>query len=169
MTENPRHRYLLQAYDRHRNLEMAGRYKEIFAPEMTVEHPVYRFDLFGEKFTLDGREQVEAIYREWTEAAQCIFYAEDEQLAVGDNMVVSRAILYQQTPGSVLGAAGVDAEPGRDLPGEDARGDGLALRRPLPADRRGRLGVRPSEREFIELDPEDVLTRRALAASCSIR
>ena len=28
-TENPRHRYLLIAYDRHRNLEMAGRYEEI--------------------------------------------------------------------------------------------------------------------------------------------
>ena len=39
-TENPRHRYLLEAYNRHRYLEMAGRYKEIFAPDMTVEHPV---------------------------------------------------------------------------------------------------------------------------------
>ena len=48
VTENPRHRYLLQAYDRHRNLEMAGRYEEIFAPEMTVEHPVYHFNMLGE-------------------------------------------------------------------------------------------------------------------------
>ena len=46
-TENPRHRYLLQAYDRHRNLEMAGRYKEIFAPEMTVDEPVYHFNMLG--------------------------------------------------------------------------------------------------------------------------
>lgn len=37
VTENPRHRFLLQAYRRRRALEMAGRYKEIFAPEMTVE------------------------------------------------------------------------------------------------------------------------------------
>ena len=44
VTENPRHRYLLQSYLRHRYLESAGRYKEIFAPEMTVEHPVYRFE-----------------------------------------------------------------------------------------------------------------------------
>ena len=42
-TENPRHRYLLIAYDRHRNLEMAGRYEEIFAPDMTVDEPVYHF------------------------------------------------------------------------------------------------------------------------------
>jgi hypothetical protein len=39
VTTNPRHRFLLAAYDRHRNLEMAGRYEEIFVPEMTVEHP----------------------------------------------------------------------------------------------------------------------------------
>lgn len=32
-TKNPRHCYILQAYDRHRNLEHAGRYAEIFAPE----------------------------------------------------------------------------------------------------------------------------------------
>ena len=35
-TENPRHLYLLHAYNRHRYLEMAGRYKEIFAPDMAA-------------------------------------------------------------------------------------------------------------------------------------
>src|SRR6516162_3297253 len=39
--ENPRHLYLLHAYNRHRYLEMAGRFEEIFTPEMTVEKPVY--------------------------------------------------------------------------------------------------------------------------------
>jgi hypothetical protein len=38
-TENPRHLYLLHAYNRHRYLEMAGRFEEIFTPEMTVENP----------------------------------------------------------------------------------------------------------------------------------
>jgi hypothetical protein len=32
-TENPRHLYLLHAYNRHRYLEMAGRFEEIFTPE----------------------------------------------------------------------------------------------------------------------------------------
>jgi hypothetical protein len=40
---------------------------------MTVEHPVYRFDFYGQKLLLDGREQVEAVYREWTETDQCVF------------------------------------------------------------------------------------------------
>ena len=109
-TENPRHRFLLQSYNRHRYLEMAGRYTEIFVPEMTVDHPVYHFNLLDATFTLDGREQVEAIYHQWTESGQSVFYAEDEQLAVGDNMIVSRGIVYQQTPGAVLAAGGVQAD-----------------------------------------------------------
>jgi hypothetical protein len=158
VTENPRHRFLLQTYDRHRNLEMAGRYGEIFAPEMTVEHPVYHFALLGEKLTLDGREQVEAIYREWTETNQCIFYVEDEELAVGDHMIVSRSTMYQQTPGAVLAAAGVDAD-------EDATY--LAKTREVmiwPYDDRCRLlgedvwEYDETAREFIELEPQDVLT-----------
>ena len=110
-TTDPRHRFLLETYNRHRYLEMAGRYEEIFAPEMTVEHPVYHFDLFGEKLLLDGREQVQAVYAEWAATAQCIFYAEDEELAVGDHMIVSRATLYQQTPGAILVESGVPADP----------------------------------------------------------
>jgi hypothetical protein len=55
-TKNPRHLYLLHAYNRHRNLEMAGLFEEIFTPEMTVENPVYHFNVLGATFTLDGAE-----------------------------------------------------------------------------------------------------------------
>ena len=110
-TENPRHRYLLQAYDRHRNLEMAGRYEEIFAPEMTVDEPVYHFNMLGKSFTLNGAKEVQGVYREWTETAQCVFYAENEKLAVSDEMIVSRSVLYQQTLGSVLSAEGAPVDP----------------------------------------------------------
>ena len=158
LTEYPRHRFLLQTYDRHRNLEMAGRYLEIFAPDMTVEHPVYHFNILGQVLTLDGREQVEAVYREWTETDQCIFYLEDEQLAVGDNMIVSRSVMYQQTPGAVLAASGAEAD-------EDATY--LAKTSEVmiwPYDDRGRLvgedvwEYDATVRDFIKLDPADVLT-----------
>ena len=76
-TTNPRHHWLLQAYNRHRYLEMAGRWKEIFAPEMTVEHPVYHFNVFGIETVLDGAEAVQAVYEEWSGTGQCIFYATD--------------------------------------------------------------------------------------------
>ena len=116
-TTNPRHLFLLAAYNRHRYLEMAGRYEEIFAPEMTVEHPVYRFNMHDKVFTLDGREDVEAIYRQWTETNQCVFYAEGEKLAVGDHMVVSTLVLYQQTPGHRAPRRRARGRRGRDVPG----------------------------------------------------
>jgi hypothetical protein len=110
-TENPRHRYLLQSYLRHRYLESAGRYLEIFAPEMTVEQPFYRFALIGQpRFTLNGRAQVEAVYQHWTQTDQCVFYVEDESVAVGDHQIVGRGIGYQQRLGSELAASGVDAD-----------------------------------------------------------
>ena len=164
ITENPRHRYLLHAYDRHRNLEHAGRYEEIFVPEMTVEHPIYRFNMLGQPpITLDGREQVEPMYRFWAQTDQCVFYNQDETVAVGDWMVTSTMTGYQQTAGAALVAAGVDAE-------EDAmyllRGRVAMI---WPYDERGRLigenvwEYDPNEHDLIKLDPADVLTTERAA------
>jgi hypothetical protein len=159
VTENPRHRYLLEAYDRHRNLEHAGRFEEIFTPEMTVERPVYRFNMIGAPpMMLEGREQVEPVYRLWAETNQSIFYNERETVAVGDWMVVSTMVGYQQTLGSALVAGGIDAE-----------GDAMYLLRGRvamiwPYDERGRLigenvwEYDASEHDLIKLDPEDVLS-----------
>jgi hypothetical protein len=158
VTDNPRHRYLLQSYLRHRYLESAGRYKEIFAPEMTVEHPVYRFSLIGQRFTLDGREQVEQLYRYWTDTDQCVFYVEDETVAVGDHMIVGRGIGYQQTLGSELAKAGVDADENSMYLTKSQ----IAMI--WPYDERGRLlgedvwEYDDAERDYIKLDPDDVLT-----------
>lgn len=158
-TENPRHRYLLEAYNRHRYLEIAGRYKEIFDPDMTVEHPVYRFCLIGQpRFTLDGREQVEAIYHHWTETDQCVFYAENEMLAVGDSMVISRSILYQQQLGSALVQLGLEA----DEYAMYLTKSNIAMI--WPYDERGRMigedvwEYDDTDRALIKLDPADVLT-----------
>jgi hypothetical protein len=164
VTDNPRHRYLLQAYDRHRNLEHAGRFEEIFAPEMTVEHPVYRFNMAGQPpMTLNGRDQVEPLYRLWAETSQSVFYNESETVAVGDWMVTSTMVGYQQTLGSALVAAGVEAE-------EDAmylvRGRVAMI---WPYDDRGRLvgenvwEYDEREHDLIKLDPDDVLTTEQAA------
>jgi len=160
-TENPRHQYLLKSYLRHRYLESAGRFEEIFAPEMTVEHPVYRFNLIGQPAAkLEGREQVEALYRHWTETDQCVFYVEDEIVSVGDHLIVGRGIGYQQTLGSVLVEGGVDADA-----------DAMYLMRSQiamiwPYDDQCRLigedvwEFDDAGRDLIKLDPPDVLTAR---------
>ncbi len=163
VTENPRHRYLLQAYDRHRNLEHAGRFEEIFAPEMTVEHPVYRFNMIGQPpMKLEGRDQVEAVYGLWAETNQSIFYNETETVAVGDWMVVSTMVGYQQTPGAALVAGGIEADEGAMYL---LRGRVAMV---WPYDERCRLvgenvwEYDESEHDLIKLDPGDVLsTERA--------
>jgi len=110
-TDNPRHRYLLQSYLRHRYLESAGRWEEILDPSLTVDVPHYRFSLSGQDpFTLAGKDQVGMLYGHWTSTDQCVFYVEDEDVAVGDHMVIGRGIGYQQTLGSELAAAGLDVD-----------------------------------------------------------
>jgi hypothetical protein len=167
VTTDPRHRFLLAAYDRHRNLEMAGRYKEIFVPEMTVEHPVYHFNVFGMNLILDGRDEVEAVYQQWTQTGQCVFYADSEKLAVGDNMIVSTAMIYQQTPGAVLAAAGADAD--RAATYLVANVEHMVW----PYDDQGRLvgedvwEIDASQRQVILLDPAEVLSPQQAAERLS--
>lgn len=157
-TDNSRDLYLLHAYNRHRYLEMAGRYEEIFAPEMTVEKPVYHFNMLGKSFTLDGAEAVKSVYREWAETAQCIFYVDDEKLAVSDSMIVSTSTIYQQTPGTVLASEGLPVDPNASYLVKTAE------HMIWPYDDRGRLigedvwEYDETAREFIRLDPVDVLT-----------
>ena len=158
-TTDPRHLYLLQAYNRHRYLEMAGRFEEIFAPEMTVEKPVYHFNLLGMTTTLEGAEAVKDLYREWTRSAQCVFFTDgDEKLAVSDHMIVSTASIYQQTPGAILAAGGAPVDP-----------DATYLMKTAehmiwPYDDHGRLigedvwEYDETIREIIPLDPTEVLT-----------
>ncbi|MDX6683846.1 MAG: hypothetical protein QOG94_3885 [Solirubrobacteraceae bacterium] len=161
-TEDPRHRYLLQSFHRHRYLEIAGRYEEIFVPEMMVEHPVYHFYENRVPLTLSGRDAVRNLYALWTHTSQCIFYAEDEQLAVGDHLISSNAIAYQQHPGPALAALGFVID--------DLHASYLHRSRQLMLwsyDDRGRLTgenvweVDPASARVIKLDPDDVLTPEA--------
>src|SRR3984893_7579800 len=101
-TTNPRHRFLLQAYDRHRNLEMAGRFDEIFAPEMMAEKPVYHMHANKTNAKLEGQDAVKSLYRMWAETNQSIFYTENEQVAVADNYIASVTTVYQQVAGKAL-------------------------------------------------------------------
>ncbi|NMM91831.1 hypothetical protein B2J88_47430 [Rhodococcus sp. SRB_17] len=157
-TENPRHKYLLQAYNRHRLLEVAGRWEEIFAPDMMVEHPIYNFNTFGRVIRLEGADAVKAVYSEWAKTGESIMYVEDERVAVGDNLICSDFVLYQQALGSTLAADGLDVDQ-----------DAMYLMKNRmymnwPYDDEGRLvgedvwEVDESTRELIKLDPSDVLT-----------
>jgi hypothetical protein len=102
VTTNPRHRFMLQAYYRHRFLEIAGRYDEIFVPEMTVEKPVYHVHASGQHTKLEGHDAVKSLYRMWADTNQAIFYVESEQVEVADNYIASTSIYHQQVSGGSL-------------------------------------------------------------------
>jgi hypothetical protein len=110
VTTNPRHRFMLQAFYRHRFLEIAGRYEEIFAPEMMVEHPVYHFSALGIKTKLDGAAAVKGLYGMWAQTHQSIFYVEREQVAVADNFIATVAYGEQQVLGKALIANGITVD-----------------------------------------------------------
>lgn len=102
VTTNPRHRYILMSYARHRLLEFSGRYEEVLADEMMNDYPVYNFQAFGLDLKIEGKDEVRSMYRNWAETNQCVFYAEDETVAVADNFVASKLTVYQQVWGGTL-------------------------------------------------------------------
>jgi hypothetical protein len=179
-TENPRHRFLLTAYDRHRNLEMAGRYEELFAPDMMVGEPVYHIRANGSNLRLEGADVVKSLYRMWAKTNQSIFYTESEEIAVADNFVASVAVGVQQVSGRSLRINKVLSY----LPQSLARGlvawvlanrdfepdlNAMYLYKNVyqmfwPYDERGRLlgediwEPDPDKAEIVKLAPEDVLT-----------
>ncbi len=104
VTTNPRHRYLLMSVARHRLLEFSGQYDEVLADDMMNDHPVYNLRAMGLDLNIKGKKEVRALYRNWAETSQCVFYAEDEQVAVSDNFVASKLTVYSQvSKGTVIG------------------------------------------------------------------
>jgi hypothetical protein len=179
-TDNPRHRFLLMAYDRHRNLEMAGRYEEIFTPDMMVEEPIYHLHANGLRLKLQGRDKIKDLYRVWAATNQSVFYTESEEVAVSDHCISSMAVGYHQvTRRSLLENRVLSYLPpfisefllylafGRQNFHEDRSSMYLyksKLYMVWPYDDRGRLigeniwEPEPRKAEIIKLAPADVLT-----------
>jgi hypothetical protein len=159
VTENPRHRFLLKTYARHRFLEIAGRYEEIFVPEMTVERPVYHFNYAGIVTRLEGEEQIKGLYEMWAQTHQSIFYVPDEQVAVADNFVATVATGYQQSLGAALIANGIEVDDANAYYVYKAKTEMI-----WPYDDRGRMigenvwEPDPASAEVTKLDPADVMT-----------
>lgn len=107
VTTNPRHRYILLNYARHRFLEFSGRYDELITDEMYVENPIYNLHALGFNTTISGRENVRKLYKFWAETNQTVFYGENEQVAVADNFVCSTVMAYQQVWGGSIASSKV--------------------------------------------------------------
>ena len=180
-TTNPRHRFLLMAYSRHRYLEVAGRYEEIFAPDMMAMNPHYHFTQAGANVELTGQDHVKSLYRMWAETNQAIFFVEDEEVAVADHFICSVVTFYQQVSGrgfkegkllSHLPAPISHHIVEKALSAKGFKADlndtylyrMVGIHMVWPYDDRGRLlgeyvwEPEPSKAEIFKLDPADVLT-----------
>ena len=118
-TENPLHRQILENYRRHAILEVTGNWKQIFEPEMTVEHPVYYVNGGGMSLTLDGLDQVQSFYQGLERTQTTVMVLEDEVIAVADWGFASEAMFHTYVTGAAAAASfargegGFDADPDR--------------------------------------------------------
>lgn len=179
-TVNPRHRFMLQAFSRHRYLEIAGRYDEILAPDMMAMDPVYHFHIGGNDVVMRGHAQLRNLYSMWAETNQS-FLIESEEIAVADHFIASVALCYQQLSGNVLKARkALSYLPSilsqkifkklASQKGHETSEDDMYLYKSIGQqmiwayDDRGRLSGKdvwepdPSKAELIKLDSADVLT-----------
>ena len=180
VTTNRRHRFILMAFARHRHLEFSGNYEAVLTEDMMSDHPIYTIRALGIDLKIDGKDEVRTMYRNWAETNQCVFYIEDEQVAVADNFVASSLTSYQQVwGGTLLGTKLLGILPkglSRELflkmlefKGIQADVNHMYLYKSheqwfWPYDDRGRLMredvLEPdrSTSDVIKLDPSDVLT-----------
>jgi hypothetical protein len=104
-TTNPLHRAILLNFRRHVHLEGSAQYDEIVAPDMMVDHPVYRVSWGAHPAVIEGKEAVLAFYNSVGEA---VLWNSDDLIAVGDWGVADELTFNQLAYGHVLQAIGYD-------------------------------------------------------------
>lgn len=107
---NPRHRKILINYRRHAILEVCGRYKEILAPDLSVEDPEYLMYVGGAPVQYKGRERVEALYASMVKTNICVMMFENEQLRVDDNGFSTRVTFHIFMPAAIAVHFGAHVE-----------------------------------------------------------
>jgi hypothetical protein len=101
-TTNPHHLAILKNYRRHGIFEVTGNWEWILAPDMTVDHPHYRFNVGGETQVLDGRDAVAELYDGLKQAGMMSTFGPiREEIMVADWGVAMHGLWGQQLRGTV--------------------------------------------------------------------
>ncbi|MGH8979631.1 MAG: hypothetical protein ACRDWE_01230 [Acidimicrobiales bacterium] len=106
-TTKPLHRAILLNYWRHVHLEGSGQFERILAPDMMVEHPVYRVTWGANPAVIEGPDGVLAFYRS---VAGSVLWNSDDLVWVGDWGVADELTFHQLARGADLRALGYDVE-----------------------------------------------------------
>jgi hypothetical protein len=108
-TTKPLHRAMLLNFWRHVHLEGSGQFDKIVAPDMMVDHPVYRVTWGASPAVIEGKDGVLAFYNSVGEA---VLWHSDDRLAVADWGICDELTFHQLAAGQDLRAVGYDvADP----------------------------------------------------------
>jgi hypothetical protein len=106
-TTSPLQRAILLNWWRHVHLEGAGEFDRIVAPDMMVDHPVYRVTWGANPTVIEGKEAVLAFYNSVGEA---VLWHSDDRIAVGDWGVADEITFHQMARGADLKAIGYEVD-----------------------------------------------------------
>lgn len=106
-TTKPLHRAILLNFWRHVHLEGAGDYDRIVAPDMMVDHPVYRVTWGANPAVVEGKAAVIGFYRS---VGESVLWHSDDRLAVADWGICDEITFHQLALGSDLRAVGYEVE-----------------------------------------------------------
>lgn len=104
-TTEPLQRAILLNWWRHVHLEGAGQFDEIVAPDMMVEHPVYRVTWGANPAVIEGKDGVLAFY---DSVADAVLWHSDDRIAVADWGVADELTFHQLARGADLRAVGYE-------------------------------------------------------------
>ncbi|WP_326543661.1 hypothetical protein [Pseudorhodoferax sp.] len=157
-TTDKRHRTIVNNFLRHATLEVCGLWEGILIPEMTVEHPVYRFHT-PEGFTLyDGMDAVRRMYIGFVEEGSTVMYHTDAHVAVTDEGMFFEYVNNRYFKGAALLRQGIDVD--------DPKADYMSSHTNAmfwPYDERCRMigehVYRGNDRKIRRLDPSEVITQ----------
>lgn len=104
-TTNPLHRAMLLNFWRHVHLEGSGQFEAIVAPDMMVDHPVYRVTWGANPAVIEGKQAVLDFYNSVGEA---VLWHSDDRLSVADWGICDELTFHQLARGGDLRAVGYD-------------------------------------------------------------
>ena len=104
-TTEPLHRAMLLNFWRHVHLEGSGQFDKIVAPDMMVDHPVYRVTWGANPAVIEGKDGVVAFYNS---VGNSVLWNSDDRLAVADWGIADELTFHQLAKGADLQAVGYD-------------------------------------------------------------
>lgn len=104
------HRRILNVYRQHAMLEIAGRWKEIFDPRLTVDSPEYVFAAPENYFELSGSDSVKWFYNSISVSGTSVRLIDNEDIVISDKGFMSEALYHIYLNGETARRWGHDVD-----------------------------------------------------------